>query len=116
LSAATPDAPKAVMIYDVTIRPEAEQDLQTIYDLIAEDNPSAAIAFIRRLRELCRSLDALPRRGVPRDDLRPGLRILGVERRAVIAYRIVGNVVEVTNIFYGGRDYEAILRRLNEPE
>lgn len=32
-----------------------------------------------------------------------------VERSAVIAYR-VHQVVEVTNVFYGGRDYEALYR------
>ncbi len=31
------------------------------------------------------------------------------ERRAVILYRVNGDTVEVLNIFYRGRDYEAIL-------
>jgi toxin ParE1/3/4 len=33
------------------------------------------------------------------------------ERRAVIAYSIDNNIVRITNIFYGGRDYEALYRR-----
>ncbi len=32
------------------------------------------------------------------------------ERRAVIAYRVIDDIVEVTNVFYGGRDYEALYR------
>lgn len=105
-----------MMIYEVRIRPQAEQDLQDIYDFIVEDSPPAAIAFVRRLRALCLSLETLPRRGSPRDDLRPGLRILTFERRAVVAYRVLEHVVEITNIFYGGRDYEAILRGRKESE
>lgn len=34
-----------------------------------------------------------------------------VERRAVIVYRIVGETVEITNVFYGGRDDAALYRR-----
>jgi toxin ParE1/3/4 len=41
--------------------------------------------------------------------LEPGLRTIPFERRAVIAYRVT-NAVEITNIFYGGRDYEALYR------
>ena len=42
--------------------------------------------------------------------------MLTFERRAVVAYRVLEQIVEITNIFYGGRDYEAILRGLNEPK
>ncbi len=45
-----------------------------------------------------------------RDDLDEGLRITGFERRAVIAWKVEGDTVRITNIFYGGRDYEAVLR------
>ncbi len=98
------------MIYEVKVRPEAEQDLQDIYDFIAQDNPSAALALVRRLRAFCLSLETMPHRGSPRDELRPGLRILAFERRAVVAYHVLERVVEITNIFYGGRNYEALLR------
>lgn len=40
-----------------------------------------------------------------------------VERIVGIAYLIVGERVEITNVFYGGRDYEALYRGLtDEPE
>jgi toxin ParE1/3/4 len=38
-----------------------------------------------------------------------GLRTVPFERKAVIAYRVT-KAVEITNIFYGGRDYEALYR------
>ncbi len=34
--------------------------------------------------------------------------------RVIIAYRILDDRIEVTRVFYGGQDYEAILR--NEPD
>jgi len=52
--------------------------------------------------------------GRPRDDLLPGLRTVPFERKAVIACRLIEDRVEITNLFYGGRDYEALYRR-NEP-
>jgi toxin ParE1/3/4 len=96
----------------VTIRAEAERDLADIYDFIAEKNPDAALKFVSGLWELALSLGTFPRRGVPRDDLMPGIRCLSFRGRATIAYRIVRGVVEVTRVFYRGRDYQAILRSL----
>jgi toxin ParE1/3/4 len=46
-----------------------------------------------------------------RDDLVPGLRTVPFEHRAVIAYVVENEIVRVTNIFYGGRDFEALLRK-----
>jgi plasmid stabilization system protein ParE len=46
-----------------------------------------------------------------RDDLRLGVRIVTFERRVVIAYMILpSGDVEIGRFFYGGRDYEAIVR------
>ena len=39
------------------------------------------------------------------------LLVVGFERRVVIAYTILDNGdIEIGRIFYGGRDYEAIMR------
>lgn len=47
---------------------------------------------------------------------RPGLWIIGFERRVVIADMILDTgAVEIGRIFYGGRDYEAIMRDADEP-
>ena len=56
------------------------------------------------------ALERLPERGTPRDDIRPGLRVMGFERRATIVFQIVGTEVIIARVFYGGRDYERILR------
>ena len=48
-------------------------------------------------------------RGAPRDDLRPGLRMLSFRRRVTIAYRIKANVVTILELFYPGQDFEKIV-------
>ena len=101
------------MTYRVTIASEAERDLENIYRLISHDDPRAAIRFVQNLRSLCSSLSEMPHRGTPRDD---GIRTLPFQRRAVVACRVMRDVVVVTNIFYGGRDYEAILKSQGEAE
>jgi plasmid stabilization system protein ParE len=47
--------------------------------------------------------------GVARDDLRPGLRIVGFRRRVTIAFAVTEATVEIPGIYYGGRDYETLL-------
>jgi toxin ParE1/3/4 len=47
--------------------------------------------------------------GVARPDLRLNLRIFPLWRRVVIAYEIADNRIDVLRVFYGGRDYQAIL-------
>lgn len=74
------------MDHRIEFSPEALGDLIDLYDFIAErDGEERAIGYIDRIEECCRSLSVFPNRGTARDDLRPGLRILGFERRAVIA-------------------------------
>lgn len=49
-----------------------------------------------------------------RDDIRPGLRATGFRRRAVIAFAVTDEVIEILGIYYGGRDYESLLRTSKE--
>lgn len=43
----------------------------------------------------------------------PGLRVLGFERRAVIAVSVAADVVTILRVLYGGRDIDTALA---EPE
>jgi len=91
----------------IEFSPEALGDLIDLYDFIAErDGEERAIRYIDRIEECCRSLSVFPSRGTMRDDLRPGLRIPGFERRAVIALRIQADTVTILRVLYGGRDVE----------
>jgi toxin ParE1/3/4 len=49
-----------------------------------------------------------------RDDIRPGLRTIGFERRATIAFQVKRAEVVIVRIFYGGQDYERALRGMPE--
>jgi toxin ParE1/3/4 len=49
-----------------------------------------------------------PERDIRRDDLRHGLRILGFQRRAVIAFLVTTHAVTILRILCGGRDLETI--------
>ncbi len=98
--------------YKVVYRPEAMDDIHQIFRFIHDISRDRTIAraYVQRIRQRCVRIGAVPLGGTARDDLAPGLRTVSFERRAVIAYRIVDRTVEVTNIFYGGRDFETIYR------
>lgn len=91
-------------------RPAALADLDAIYDFIEPDRPNRALRFVADIRDRCRVLTEHPHIGKSRDDLGPGIRILPMLGRVVVAYRIEPDAIEVTRVFYGGQDYEAILR------
>ena len=96
----------------LTFRPSAKDDLDNLYHYIAESSGSreTAIGYVRRIENSCRRLAAFPESGHRRDDLRAGLRILSFERRVVIAYTVLQTGdVEIGRVFYGGRDYEALV-------
>jgi toxin ParE1/3/4 len=94
------------------IRRQAHEDIKNIYDWIAVEygDIQAAKRVADDIYTRCESLMEFPLKGRPRDDLSKGLRILPFEKRAIITYRVVAGTVEVLNIFYGGRDYEALVR------
>jgi toxin ParE1/3/4 len=88
----------------------AVNDLTAIFDFVAERaSARVAEAFVARLEAACFALDIAPHRGTARDDLRPGLRTVGVERRATILFTVddAKAQVVVLGVFYGGRDVDA---------
>jgi toxin ParE1/3/4 len=98
--------------YEVSFRPRAEADLFGLYQYIAEEAGTAvAGAYIARIEAACLALATFPERGTRRDDLRPGLRTIGFERRATIAFQVMQDEVVIVRVFYGGQNYERALRR-----
>ncbi len=94
--------------YSVLISGAAEADLLAIYDYIAKAaNPTVALRFVERIEAYCRSFDAVPERGTRRDDLRPGLRTVGFERRATILFEVdsANSTVVIHGIYYAGRRF-----------
>ena len=97
--------------YKVGFRPRAEADLFGLYRYIAAESGHAlAGACIDRIEAACLALETFPERGTRHDDIRPGLRTLGFERRATIVFQVLKSEVVIVRIFYGGQDYERALR------
>jgi len=97
--------------YEVRFRPEAEADLAYLYDYIAENGSrSVAQRYLERIEAACLSLSTFPERGTRRDDLWPGIRTMGFERRATIAFLVTDDQVIIVRVFHGGRDFERLLR------
>lgn len=100
------------MAHKVKFRPQAEADLFALYRYISHHSgPARAGDDIARIEAACMALATFPERGTKRDDLEPGIRIIGFERRATIAFRVEDDTVRV---FYAGRDYEASFRDSGE--
>lgn len=76
--------------------------------------PSRAEAYVSALMDQCDALADFPMFGRARDGIRPGLRTTGFRRRAVIAFAVTDEVIEILGIYYGGRDCESLLRTSKE--
>ena len=99
------------MTYSVVFSPEASEDLLEIYRYIAKEaSPAIAQRFTDAIVNHCERFCEFPERAVCRDDIRPGLHITNYKRRVVIAFAVEANQVSIIGVFYGGRDYEAILQ------
>jgi toxin ParE1/3/4 len=95
------------MTRDVVFSPEAQMDLLDLYDYIApRGGETRALGYVERIQASCVSLGLSPERGTRRDDIRPGLRVTGFERRVTIAFHIGDDHVVIDRILYGGRDLE----------
>ena len=96
----------------VRFQEEATLDLEQIYRWVyrASASPAVALGFVERIRARCHRIGNAPYGGIARDDLEPGLRTVPFEHTAIIAYRVESDCVRVTNVFYGGRDYETLYR------
>ena len=94
----------------VDFAPEALDDLIQLYDWIADAaSPETAIRYIDRLKAYCRGMGHASERGHKRDDIRPGLRIAGFQRRVTIAFTVTEARVTILRLFYGGRDWQALI-------
>lgn len=92
----------------VHLTDEADADLESISDYVAERKPVAAVSLIGRLRTRFRLLAAMPRMGERRPDLGSGLRSFP-HGNYVIIYRIDGNSLVVARIVHGARDIKSVL-------
>ena len=80
-----------------------ESDLEAIADYIAQDNPMRAVSFIREIREELRLVGQNPLLYQLRPEIGEDAR-LAVVGRYVILFHIVGEVVRIERVIFGGRD------------
>jgi toxin ParE1/3/4 len=78
-----------------------------LYDWIAERaGDDVALGYVRRLESYCQGFETASQRGRRRDDIRPGLRITGFERRVAIAFVVESDTVIILRLYYGGQDWQ----------
>lgn len=95
----------------VIFTPLAERHINGLHDYITTHASEArADGYVGRIVDFCSGFTTFPLRGIQRDDLLPGLRVTGFERRVTIAFVVTSDAVLVEGIFYGGQDFEAALR------
>ncbi|MBS0326067.1 MAG: type II toxin-antitoxin system RelE/ParE family toxin [Proteobacteria bacterium] len=68
---------------------------------------AAARSFAEKLEQLCQLLVLHPEMGSVRDELKPGIRSV-LLNRYVIFYRVRGNGVEVMRVLRASRELDAI--------
>ena len=95
---------------EVTFAPEARDDLVRLYEWIADAaGPRIALSYVERIETYCLGFELASERGHRRDDIRPGLRIVGFEARVTIAFTVDDTRVTILRVFYGGRNWEQTL-------
>ena len=95
----------------VIFTPLAERQLDKLHDYITtHSSEERADGYVRRIVDFCERLVTFPKRGTRRNDILPGLRVIGFERRVTVAVIVTTNAVLIEGIFYGGQDFEAAFR------
>ena len=98
------------MTATVVFTPEAEEQLVALYRGIATAaSPTIATRYTDAIVTYCEGLTTFPLRGVSRDDIRPGLRVISYRRRTVIAYAVMADTISIIGVFHGGQDGKAAL-------
>ena len=99
------------MSHDIVFTPEARDQLDSLHAYISTAaNADIASSFVSGIIDHVAMLSDFPRRGTARDDIRPGLRTLSWRRRVTIAFIVEETAVVVIGVFYGGRDFDSLLR------
>ncbi|MEM6440663.1 MAG: type II toxin-antitoxin system RelE/ParE family toxin [Pseudomonadota bacterium] len=94
----------------VVFSSEAEADLTGLFEWIAtaSASPTTALRYVERLEAFCARLEVGSERGLRRDDVRLGLRVVGFERRTNVVFIVEADSVLILRIVHGGRNWEAL--------
>lgn len=95
--------------YHIRLTDEAELDLARIYGFVRRKSSSSVVArnYVARIKTFVDGFETYPERGSVHDDVRPGLRIVGFERRVSVAFVVEFAEVVVLRILYAGQQFES---------
>lgn len=94
------------MPYEVVYSPEALEDPNRVRSYLANHfYPENDERFMDRLTLACGGLGIAPYRCTKRDDLAPGIRSTGSERRATIYFKVGDGRVSIIGVCDGGREF-----------
>jgi toxin ParE1/3/4 len=97
----------------VIFTPRAMRQIEDLHSYISQSTRAGvADGYVGRIIQYCERFEVFPLRGTGRDDILPGLRTIGFERRVTIAFVVTPEAVLIEGIFYGGQDFAT---RLTEP-
>lgn len=100
------------MSFTVRFAPEVAAQLEAIEKFVSRTQTGKTAAdFVEAIVNHCENFATFPLRGIRRDDLMPGLRISHYRGKTMIAFTvdIRESVVSIVGVYYGGRDYDALL-------
>ena len=81
-------------------RAAARDDLLRLHIWIADESGSdRAVAYLERIEMACQRLCAFLLIGRANDDLGPGLRVLGFERRIAIVYCVTDETIDILGVY-----------------
>ncbi|MBC8131294.1 MAG: type II toxin-antitoxin system RelE/ParE family toxin [Rhizobiaceae bacterium] len=94
--------------YRIRLTAEAEADLAHIYRLVRKGSASNHTArnYTARIMTFLAGFDTFPERGSIRDAIRPGLRIVGFERRVSVAFVVEADEVVILRLLYAGQQFD----------
>ena len=90
--------------------PTSRKDYRAVWDYVAQDNPDAADALLRKLDETLGMLSEHPNAGQRRPELRPRLRSFPVGNY-LIFYRPMRRGVELVRILHGARNLRQVFKK-----
>ena len=89
------------MEYNYTLRLKAEQDVDSILDYIAQDNPNAALKLYSKFLRQFEYISEFPEVGRLRDEFTPTMRSLAVGNYTIYFREIAP--VQIIRILHGAR-------------
>ena len=90
------------------LTPLAVEDIESIGDFIAADNPLRALSFIDELLALCARISERPQAYRRRDDLASGLR-QAIHGNYLLLFTVDADGVVVERVVHGARRLEDLI-------